>query len=502
MERFEPALADFSEVLRRDPANDQAFYLRGVARSKRDDYPGALADLTEALRLDPANSRAHAYRGLCRQALKQPEAALLDFANAVRLDGRYAAAYCNQRATVQTARGEHEQAAADYSLVLLFDPGNETARSGRDQALRALLARPAPRPGEKAEPPAPPPARPQPPPEQKSGPEQQRDAAASSAARPAPKARPKPRRSPPKGAPGAARKAPKTEVIAPAVLAAAAEESAAKEPAPEEPALEEPAPEESAAELLADESAPEFELGPAYGDSSAEIELVDDAPAAPDSSGDAEAEMARRERLEEERRAELEREREEARVRQLAAERQRMLDDVRRKREDIDRARRAKKRAKPRSEDDDGDGIPWSQWLVRAGVAALVLWGCWWTYDLVWGQTVSNQKCYPCHGSVKFADGKPVSTGTLVLSPTFDGPTNQTDLGAEGTFETSTFSNQGADGVPPGDYKAYLDLAPPLKDRVPAKYLSREQTPWLVKVKKQDNVVELVVDTPAPAAGS
>jgi hypothetical protein len=93
---------------------------------------------------------------------------------------------------------------------------------------------------------------------------------------------------------------------------------------------------------------------------------------------------------------------------------------------------------------------------------------------------------------VKLADGRPVTGATLIFSPTFDGPTNETDTGVDGNFETRTFKP--SDGIPPGEYKAYLTVPEKMKPLVPPQYLNRDQTPWLVKVKKQDNSVELVVE--------
>jgi hypothetical protein len=69
----------------------------------------------------------------------------------------------------------------------------------------------------------------------------------------------------------------------------------------------------------------------------------------------------------------------------------------------------------------------------------------------------------------------------------------EADLNDDGTFQTKTFSATGFDGVPSGDYKAYLDVPPMLREAVPEQYRSVQQSPWLVQVKRQDNNVELVV---------
>lgn len=436
--------------------------------------------------MDPSNSRAYAFRGLSRQALKQHEPALLDFAHAVRLDPRYAAAYCNQRAALHAARGDHELAAADYSLVLLFDSGNEVAKAGRDQALRALLSRPTPPPEEKPEPaPAPKPeekpqsvveiqlAEPQPAPAEK-------PRAAPKPARPSAKIRPK-------GRPAA-----KTQTIPAAAVAAAV--AAATATAPEPAANTSPA-----------ESVPEFELGRGSPDSSVELTLDD--PAAEHEAAsqdgpldelllaepDTEEERARQERIKEERRAEEARAEQEARVARLAAERQRMLEEAKRKKAEIDRSRRMKKRGKAR-DPEENDRTPLSQWVVRAALAAAVIWGGFWVYDQIRGDTLpSHPTCYPFHGSVKFADGRPVPGGVLLLQPVSGGVDNEADIGSDGTFQTKSFANDRFDGLPAGQYKAYLAVPPVLDSVVPPQYRAPDQTPWVVQVKRQDNSAELVI---------
>jgi tetratricopeptide (TPR) repeat protein len=493
-DQFQFAIADFGEVLGRDAENDQAFYLRGVARSKQGDFAGAQADLTEALRLDPSNARAYAYRGLSYQALKKSESAVTDFANAVRLDGKYAAAYCKQRAALHAARAEYEQAAADYSLVLLFDPTNEVAKTARDQALRALLTRPTPEPA-----PTPDPA---PTPRVAAPPLQLADEPPS-----AQRIAPTPSSSPPRTKPKT-----RSKIRIPASesgMMAKASETGKAPSAPVTQALPalSAAPPECELELV--DSSPDFDLAPAnHSDSETEIDWgegqedpppksVVAPPAGSDSSSEmlmigsnSEEEHSRQEQLEEQRLAEDSRIEQAAHLQRLAAERQRMLEEVKRKKSDIDRARRVAKRSKAR-DDNDSDGTPWTQWAIRAGVAALVLWGCFRVYDFIWGETISHASCYPCYGSVKFADGRPVTGGVLFLVQGDD--EHEADIGMDGRFQTKTFSNTSFDGLPVGEYKVYLGPSPILPQSVPPQYLKGGQTPWVVSVKRQDNNVDLVV---------
>jgi hypothetical protein len=262
--------------------------------------------------------------------------------------------------------------------------------------------------------------------------------------------------------------------------------------------------------LVVDE-APEFHLGPA-AESSGGLELVPDSESRSpvrtrrseaqtdaeggDSSGelilsqpDTDEELSRQEKQEEERRAKVEQEEHTARLQRLAAERQRMLDEVKRRKADIDRSRRVQKRAK--AERDGGEGFPWLQWAMRAAVAAAVIWGCFQVYDWIFGTTISHPSTYPFHGSVRFADGKPVNGGVLILVKGQE--ETEADIGPDGTFQTKTYSNNSFDGIPPGEYKIYLGPSNVSQQQVPPQYLRGGQTPWVVSVKRQDNVIDLVI---------
>ena len=53
---FDKAIKDFSEAIRLDPKNAEAFVFRGIARGEKKDYPAAIEDFTEAINLDPKNA--------------------------------------------------------------------------------------------------------------------------------------------------------------------------------------------------------------------------------------------------------------------------------------------------------------------------------------------------------------------------------------------------------------------------------------------------------------
>lgn len=60
------AIADFTEVIGRDPRLPEPYYNRGVARSRRALHEPAIADFTKAIGLRPAWGSPHARRAESR----------------------------------------------------------------------------------------------------------------------------------------------------------------------------------------------------------------------------------------------------------------------------------------------------------------------------------------------------------------------------------------------------------------------------------------------------
>lgn len=82
---FDGAVEDYTQVLRLNPDWEQAYSKRALVRSQKGDIEGAVGDYTEALRLEP-NSTTYTLRGTCLRLKGDMEAAQLDFDEAARLD--------------------------------------------------------------------------------------------------------------------------------------------------------------------------------------------------------------------------------------------------------------------------------------------------------------------------------------------------------------------------------------------------------------------------------
>jgi tetratricopeptide (TPR) repeat protein len=81
------AIAAYNEVVRREPQNAEAIYLRGTARDRLGDRTGAMSDYDAALRLNPALLPAYVARAAAHTALGNHRAAATDYDTARRLMG-------------------------------------------------------------------------------------------------------------------------------------------------------------------------------------------------------------------------------------------------------------------------------------------------------------------------------------------------------------------------------------------------------------------------------
>jgi hypothetical protein len=118
-------------------------------------------------------------------------------------------------------------------------------------------------------------------------------------------------------------------------------------------------------------------------------------------------------------------------------------------------------------------------WAIVA-VTAAVLAGC---GD---ANPIANSTLYPVKGKVTLPDGKPLSSGKVIFKSTKTTVTNTFPLGSDGTF-----SKESTEGLPEGEYKAYLEVgytgAGKKRPTVPfaGKYLDEDKTDLTATVKPE-----------------
>jgi tetratricopeptide (TPR) repeat protein len=118
---YETAIADFTEAIRLDPNNKEAYNWRGSAYHNNNDYDWAIADYTQAIRIDPNYMSAYYNRGNAYSNKSDYDRAIADYTQAIRIDPNYMSAYYN-RGNAYRNKSDYDRAIADYTQAIRIDP--------------------------------------------------------------------------------------------------------------------------------------------------------------------------------------------------------------------------------------------------------------------------------------------------------------------------------------------------------------------------------------------
>jgi tetratricopeptide (TPR) repeat protein len=106
------------------------YFLRASTKYDQNDYEGAIADYTEAIRIDPRNADAYNGRGLAKaknyiKAINSYDlvAAIADYNKAININPNIAAFYSNRAAAYQQ-QNKYKEALIDYSKAIAISPRN------------------------------------------------------------------------------------------------------------------------------------------------------------------------------------------------------------------------------------------------------------------------------------------------------------------------------------------------------------------------------------------
>ncbi len=86
----------FSEMIRLNPNDAQAYQKRGKIYAAREFYNQAIEDYNQSLTLDPNNYHTYNYRGTAYYRLENYQQALADYNQAISLNPDFALAYYNR----------------------------------------------------------------------------------------------------------------------------------------------------------------------------------------------------------------------------------------------------------------------------------------------------------------------------------------------------------------------------------------------------------------------
>ena len=113
LRKFDLAIADFTSAIARDPKDAKNYGNRGSTYLQLGKTDLAAADIDKSLALAPDSATMHSVRGDLRFMLNQPDSALADYDEAIRLDPSSMAAYVG-RGQVRLSQGRADEAIMDF----------------------------------------------------------------------------------------------------------------------------------------------------------------------------------------------------------------------------------------------------------------------------------------------------------------------------------------------------------------------------------------------------
>lgn len=127
---YPEAIEVLNVLLRHDPNDFDAHFLRGIAKYNMDDLLGADADFTRAVELNPVFTGAYYYRAITRSRLGNYDDALKDFAEAIDLRPDLADPYYSRGVTLLLNQ-QFEAAIADFDRYIRFEKRHVAAYLNR-----------------------------------------------------------------------------------------------------------------------------------------------------------------------------------------------------------------------------------------------------------------------------------------------------------------------------------------------------------------------------------
>jgi tetratricopeptide (TPR) repeat protein len=137
-EKFDEAIAKFSEAIKMDPNDPSGYIQRGITYSNVGKQDEAIADFNFAINYDPANADAYNGRGNAWAQKEQYEQAIKDYTKAMELQPALVKAYSN-RAIAYINQQNIPQALVDFSKVIELTPDDAQAYFNRGQAYMTAL---------------------------------------------------------------------------------------------------------------------------------------------------------------------------------------------------------------------------------------------------------------------------------------------------------------------------------------------------------------------------
>lgn len=124
------AIAEYTEVLAKNPRDAVAYYFRGRAYTDKGEYPLAVSDFTKAVEFNPKYAAAYFGRGYAQSKLEgdtgPSDKAIEDYSQAIKIDATYTVAYVN-RAVHYNRKQQYDKAIEDTTKALELNPNYTNA---------------------------------------------------------------------------------------------------------------------------------------------------------------------------------------------------------------------------------------------------------------------------------------------------------------------------------------------------------------------------------------
>jgi tetratricopeptide (TPR) repeat protein len=114
-------LADYTEAIRLNPLNANAYYRRGVVYQYKSEYEKALADYDEAIQLDPQFQDAYLARATARNDQGDTDGMFADLGMAIQVNPLHSKPYL-ERSAVYYDSGNYGSALTDLSKAIQIAP--------------------------------------------------------------------------------------------------------------------------------------------------------------------------------------------------------------------------------------------------------------------------------------------------------------------------------------------------------------------------------------------
>jgi len=126
-EDYDGDIVYYSQSIKIDPNNADAYFIRGYAYYNKVDYDLAIADYTQALRINPNNSVTYNNRGAAYNNKGEYDLAIVDLDQSIQLNQKVANPY-RHRAFAYMKKGNYIQARADVNKHMQIDSNYKSAQ--------------------------------------------------------------------------------------------------------------------------------------------------------------------------------------------------------------------------------------------------------------------------------------------------------------------------------------------------------------------------------------